>query len=80
MILLIRKLKKEYFMNKFFFIVSGLFFLNSCGVKKVTNTDFSNSLKKPTEIINSVNSNSNYSCNNDKSYYISSDFCFFKSF
>lgn len=61
MILLIRKLKKEYFMNKFFCIVSVLFFLTSCGVKKVTNTDFSNSLKKPTEIINSVNSNSTYS-------------------
>tara|TARA_B100001142_G_scaffold291886_1_gene310354 strand:- start:1724 stop:2452 length:729 start_codon:yes stop_codon:yes gene_type:complete len=48
-------------MNKFFCVTSLLFFLASCGVKKVTNTDFSKSLKKTTEIINSVNSNSTYS-------------------
>jgi hypothetical protein len=48
-------------MNKAFCIVSVLFFLTSCGVKKATNTDFSNPLKKTTEIINSVNYNSTYS-------------------
>jgi hypothetical protein len=47
-------------MNKLFYLVVLVIFLSSCGIKKITTTDFSVPPKNTTELITRVNSKNSY--------------------
>lgn len=58
--LLIKKSKKESFMNKLVKLVILVFFISSCGTSKITNTNFSIDPKNAAELIDMVNSENKY--------------------